>query len=189
MLGLASRTDPQWARMALEDENALLRDHAHLERKAAGHMITLMGQLPYGGERLLGAAREELEHFELVIAAIEKRGETFHPLSPSPYGRRLHEAIRKPEPWHLLDSLLVCALIEARSCERMKLLADALPDPELSELYRGLLACEARHFHGYVDMAYRHFARDTVRARLHELADHEAAVLRDPPGELRLHST
>ena len=74
MLGLASRTDPAWAQTALSDEIALLRDHAHLERKAAGHVLTLMGQLPGADEELLAVAREELEHHELVCGLLKVRG-------------------------------------------------------------------------------------------------------------------
>lgn len=191
MLDLASSSSEEWLRQALSDMDLILLDHAHCEKKAASTAIGLMfryGHLPELMVPLSALAREELEHFEQVIAVLRKRGQEVRPLRPSAYAGRLHEAIRKGEPHQLLDSLLVCALIEARSCERMKLLADNLHDPELAVFYKGLLACEARHFHGYVELAYQRFPRDVVRERLHELADHEAAVLREPAGALRLHS-
>lgn len=191
MLDLASSTSAEWLAQALAAMDLILMDHAHCEKKAASTAIGLIfryGHVPELIVPLSALAREELEHFELVVGLLRSRGLELRPMRPSEYAGRLHQAIRKGEPQQLLDSLLVCALIEARSCERMKLLADNLDDPELSAFYRSLLACEARHFHGYVELAYGHFPREVVRARLHELADHEAAVLREPVGALRLHS-
>ena len=135
-------------------------------------------------------AREELAHFEEVIEALRARGREYRRLAPSPYAARLMTAVRAHEPARLLDTLLCCALIEARSCERMRLLSEVLEDPALVKLYRGLLACEARHFDSYLDLA-RHEAlapEAQLLARLEQLAAHEAAVLREPPGDTRLHS-
>jgi tRNA-(ms[2]io[6]A)-hydroxylase len=89
----------------------------------------------------------------------------------------------------MLDTLLCCALIEARSCERMRLLSEVLADPGLVKLYRGLLACEARHFDTYLDLARAEnlVPEAELLARLEQLADHEAAVLREAPGDTRLH--
>ena len=135
-------------------------------------------------------AREELAHFEEVVAVLRARGLEFRRLTPSPYAAELMAAVRKPEPARLLDTLLCCALIEARSCERMQLLAETLDDPELVKLYRGLLACEARHFHSYVELAreLELVGEAELQARLAALAAHEAEVLRGDPGEPRLHS-
>jgi tRNA-(ms[2]io[6]A)-hydroxylase len=101
--------------------------------------------------------------------------------------------VRRVEPHRLLDTLLACALIEARSCERMKLLSEAFldSDPELAELYRSLLASEARHHTLYSDLAAQHFGRDIAKARLVELAAHEADVLAQLATEdrpMRMHS-
>ncbi len=133
-------------------------------------------------------AREELDHFLEVLAVLERRGVPFRELKPSTYGAGLHRAVRKPDPEHLLDVLLVAALIEARSCERMKLLSEALPDRALATFYRDLLAAEARHFHSYLEMATRLFPRPEVLERLRALARHEAEVLQEPASALRLHS-
>ena len=100
------------------------------------------------------------------------------------------QEVRRAEPHRLLDVLLCCALIEARSCERMKLLSEALVDhdSELSELYRGLLASEARHHSLYVDLAQQLFDPEETMTRLKALATHESVILKTPASELRMHS-
>lgn len=191
MLGLASTTDPRWLDQALQDVDLVLLDHAHCEKKAASTAMSTLFR--YQGRAALVAplaalAREELDHFLGVLAVMERRGVAFRELRPSRYGAALHTAVRKPDPEHLLDTLLVAALIEARSCERMKLLAEALPDAELGGFYRDLLASEARHFHTYLDMAATVSSREEVQARLRALARHEAEAILTPTDALRLHS-
>ncbi len=192
MLHLASSTDPRWATQAREHLELVLLDHAHCEKKAASTAISLIFRYPERAPLMVPLARlarEELAHFEEVIAALRARGLEYRRLAPSPYAARLMTAVRAHEPARLLDTLLCCALIEARSCERMRLLAEALDDPALVKLYRGLLACEARHFDAYLDLArgLELAPEAALLARLGELAAHEAAVLREPPGEFRLH--
>lgn len=191
MLHLAGDTSPQWVAMASEQLDLLLLDHAHCEKKAASTAMNMIFR--YGDDVelvkvLSPLAREELEHFELVLGVLEARGVPWRRLEPSAYAGKLMGAVRKEEPDRFLDTLLVCSLIEARSCERMKLLAEHLPEPELAELYRGLLASEARHHHVYVDLALRIADRDTVFARLDELAAHEASVLMTVAPDVRMHS-
>ncbi len=190
MLDLASATPRAWVDEAWASIDTLLLDHAHCEKKAASTAIGFLFRYPMDAALqapLSAHAREELEHFELLLGVLEKRGKAFGPLSQSPYAGRLHEHLNKVEPARFLDSLLACAVIEARSCERMKLLADHLPDAELRELYRSLLATEARHFHTYVDLAAQRYGLAETRGRLHVIAEWEAAVLREP-SELRMHS-
>ena len=98
------------------------------------------------GEALGPLAREELEHFEQVLAVLTRRGRYLEPLPAPAYGAELARSIRKAEPMRMLDSFLVAGLIEARSHERMALLAEHSPDAELRNLYGDLLASEARHF-------------------------------------------
>ncbi|MEZ4435595.1 MAG: tRNA-(ms[2]io[6]A)-hydroxylase [bacterium] len=193
MLRLKSSTDPAWVERALAHIDEILVDHATCEKKAASMALTLLFRYPDRADLLrpLSAlAREEMEHFELVIDHIEARGGRFHRLAPGDYGSRLMQIVDKREPARLLDTLLCCAVIEARSCERMMLLADALADPEpaLAALYRGLLASEARHHALYVDLADRLFDRATVRARLDAITAHEAEVLREIPPLARMHT-
>jgi tRNA 2-(methylsulfanyl)-N6-isopentenyladenosine37 hydroxylase len=193
MLHLASTTPPEWAPRVLADLDTILLDHAHLEKKAAQMALTLLYRYPDQPallRPLSELAREELEHFEQVLGHLEARGHRFGKLYPAPYASRLMSAVRRDEPNRLLDTLLVCALIEARSCERMTRLAQALGDePALEAFYRGLLASEARHHALYVDLACQIFDDAVVRPRLAELATHEAAVLAQAPtDEPRLHN-
>lgn len=191
MLGLASRTGEAWVREALLHLDEVLLDHAHCEKKAASTAVGLIFRyqdLPELMAPLSALAREELEHFERCLSLLAERGVAFRPLVPSPYAAGLREGARTEEPGKLLDTLLCCALIEARSCERMRILSERLDDAALRAFYKDLLASEARHHTTYVDLAERFFPRDEVRARLAELARHEAAVLARPAGMVRLHA-
>jgi len=192
MLRLAAATDPAWTRHALAHLDEVLLDHAHLEKKAAGAAVTLLFRYPERRalqEPLARLAREELAHFEEVLGHLDRRGIAFRPQRPGPYAGRLHAAVRAEEPGRLLDMLLVAALIEARSCERLGLLAAALPgvDDALARLYAGLLAAEARHHGEYVALALALFPEPEVRERLSALAAHESAAIAGGAPNPRLH--
>lgn len=193
MLHLASTTDDRWVRRAEAHIDEILLDHAHCEKKAASTALSLIFRYPERPSLMIPLsrlAREELAHFEEVVAILRRRGLEFRRLTPSPYAARLMEIVRTHEPHRLLDTLLCAAMIEARSCERMQRLADALQDPELARLYRGLLASEARHYHSYVDLAQGlHLVpEDELWSRLDAIAQHEAAVIAAAPEEARMHS-
>lgn len=190
MLELASTTPRAWVDQAIAGLDTLLIDHAHCEKKAASTALGFLFRYPYdvGLQLPLAAlAREELEHFELLLGVLQKRRVVFGPLPASPYAARLHDGLIKQEPERMLDSLLAFALIEARSCERMRLLSQHLPDAELRALYASLLASEARHFHSYVELATERFGRDATIARLRVLAPIEAQILTEP-SPIRMHS-
>jgi tRNA-(ms[2]io[6]A)-hydroxylase len=190
LLNLVAKTRPDWIACALGDLDALLVDHAHCEKKAAGMAVNLIFRYPQHGflHRPLSAlAREELTHFEAVLERLEARGSSLRPQRPAAYAGRLRKLTRAHEPARLLDTLLCCALIEARSCERFQILADALEDEELSRFYTDLLADEARHHGIYVDLATQLAPRE-ARGRLRELAELEAEALADAPALPRLHA-
>jgi tRNA-(ms[2]io[6]A)-hydroxylase len=190
VLNLATATDPGWAARMLPDLDEILLDHAHLEKKAAGSAVTLLFRYPdrtFLQEPLARLAREELAHFQEALRVLEARRIPFGRQRPSPYFGRLREIVRRHEPARLLDLLLCSALIEARSCERLALLADAIPDSDLAGFYRGLLAAEARHHGIYVDLARRLRPASEVIQRLKEVAAHEAAVIARAPAAPRLH--
>ena len=193
MLNLIAKTSPEWVERAVRHVDDVLLDHAHLEKKAAGMAVTLMFRYPEHPalqRSLPRLAREELIHFEQVMGHLDRLGIRFGPQRPSPYAGRLHRAVRAEEPGRLVDTLLVAALIEARSCERFGLLAAALegPEPALAAFYRGLLESEARHHGEYLRLAESAASREDVRARLAALAEHEARVLAAAPPTPRLHN-
>jgi tRNA-(ms[2]io[6]A)-hydroxylase len=199
MLHLAARTEPSWGERAIEAMDEVLLDHAHCEKKAASTAMSLIFRYPDLASLMVPLsrlAREELSHFELVIEHLRRRGLEFCRQRPSPYAAALMTVVRREEPLRLLDTLLCCALIEARSCERMQLLAEALQrrdapgDPPLHDLYRGLLACEARHHHSYLDLArcLEVLDAEALRRRLEVIAEHEAVVIAQAPTLPRMHA-
>ncbi len=188
---LAAPSSAAWLEQALAHPELLLIDHAHCERKAAGAALQLMFRYP--SDRELAAvlsplAREELEHFERVQALLERRGLALRALAAPPYGAALAALVRRNEPERMLDSFLVAGLIEARSHERMALLAAHSPDPELRELYADLLASEARHFGLYWVLCERRWPRPVVAERLTALAAGEAEILASLHPHPRMHS-
>lgn len=188
---LKQPTSWAWVEQAIAHLDTVLLDHSHCERKAAGVALNLMFRYPSNTElvrKLTAIAREELEHFEQVNQVLEARGIPLAPLNAPPYGAGLKAQIRPNEPNRLLDSLLVCGLIEARSHERLSLLATHLPDAELAAFYRGLMASEARHFGIYWSLADTYFERSLVRQRLEELAIVESQLLATLHPEPRIHS-
>ena len=149
---LASASSNGWVEQAVTHPIEILIDHAHCERKAAGAAVQLMFRYlcePGLAEVLSPLAREELEHFEQVLCLIKHRGGYLEPLQAPPYGAELSKKIRREEPERMLDSFLVAGLIEARSHERMSLLATHGPDKEFRCLYQDLLSSEARQFGVY----------------------------------------
>jgi tRNA-(ms[2]io[6]A)-hydroxylase len=188
---LAAPTGGAWLQQALAHPELLLLDHAHCERKAAGAALQLMFRYPGDGELaavLSPLAREELEHFELVLALLERRGIAMRPLAAPPYGAGLARQVRREEPQRMLDSFLVAGLIEARSHERLALLAHHSPDACLRALYGDLLASEARHFGLYWLLCERRWSRQLVIERLTQLAQAEAELLAALHPQPRLHS-
>lgn len=142
-------TSDLWIQQALENLDTILLDHSHCEKKAASIAINMMFRYPAHRQlvkQLTAIAKEELEHYEQVNQWLDRRRIPLAPLNAPPYGGKLKAQIRHQEPDRLLDSLLVSALIEARSYERLGLLGQHCPEPELAQFYRGLMASEARHY-------------------------------------------
>lgn len=188
---LKQPTSSAWVELALSNLDVILLDHSHCERKAAGAAINLMFRYPSCTQlvrQLTAIAKEELEHFELVNQILEQRGIPLAPLNAPPYGATLKGMIRHHEPLRFLDSLLVSALIEARSHERLGLLATRCPEPDLARFYGGLMASEARHYGIYWVLASTYFDREQVNCRLDELSVQESEVLATLYPEPRIHS-
>ena len=190
---LSAISSDKWIKMAIENPIEILIDHAHCEKKAASMAVSFLFRYPEHAQimkPLSELAREELRHFEQVLHIMNQKGIVFKRQKPSTYAGRLVKVVRRDEPERMLDIMICAGLIEARSCERMKILSEGLRviDPSLAQFYRGLLACEARHHQIYIDMLDGIYEKDLVRQRLKEIAEHEADVLSKPDDFPRLHS-
>ena len=188
---LQQPSNPAWIEQAIANLDTVLLDHSHCERKAAGVAINLMFRYPSLHKlvrQLTAIAREELEHFELVNQWLEKRNIPLAPLNSPPYFVKLKSQVRHGEPNRLIDSLLLSAIIEARSHERLGLIGDNCPDPELGKFYRSLMASEARHYGIYWLLAEQYSDRATVEKRLAELGEYESQILSTLHHEPRVHS-
>lgn len=187
---LPCATPRQWVDWALENPEILLVDHANCEKKAASTALNLMYRY-VDNHRLLNKlsrlAREELRHFEQVIAIMKKRGVGYPQLSASRYAGGLRECVRTHEPGRLIDTLLVGAVIEARSCERFAALAPEL-DAELRAFYLSLLKSESRHFTDYLSLAREQAAEGEVERRLELIMARERELIELPDEEFRFHS-
>ncbi|HEY9887056.1 MAG TPA: tRNA isopentenyl-2-thiomethyl-A-37 hydroxylase MiaE [Candidatus Obscuribacterales bacterium] len=188
---LKTATSTAWVEQALANLDTILLDHSHCERKAAGVALNLMCRYP-SSEKLVrtltAIAQEELSHFELVNQWLERRQVPLRPLPAPPYGAGLSAQVRRAEPERMLDSLLVAALIEARSHERLGLLATHCPDADLAQFYHSLMASEARHYGAYWVLATSYFDRSTVNTRLAALSEVESDLLATLHPEPRIHS-
>lgn len=188
---LQQPTSTAWVQQAITHLDIILIDHAQCERKAAGTAIQMMSRYPSSAKlvrELTAIAQEELSHYEQVNQWLDKRGIPLQPLPPPPYGAQLKKAVRRQEPERMLDLLLVSALIEARSHERLGLLAEHCPEPELGQFYRSLMTSEARHYGSYWLLATTYFEAVQVNERLGELAHWESDILSQLHPEPRIHS-
>lgn len=183
-------TPHAWVEWALQNPETLLIDHANCEKKAASTALNLMFRYVDHYkllQKLSRLAREELRHFEQVIAIMRARGVEYRHLSASRYAGALREQVSSSEPGRLVDILLVGAIIEARSCERFAALAPEL-DEELGDFYRSLLKSEARHFTDYLKLAEEISSKQEVATRLPKLLENERALIEAPDTEFRFHS-
>ncbi|TWT40825.1 tRNA-(ms[2]io[6]A)-hydroxylase [Botrimarina hoheduenensis] len=191
MLHLQSETDCRWLAQVDADLEAILIDHAHCEKKAAGTALNLIFAYVEHTElcrQMTEIVNEELEHFHMVLDLLEKRGVRFRRLTPSAYGRKLNDLVRKAEPHRAVDRLLVAGIIEARSCERFQKLAEHVEDRELAVFYQGLFESEARHHSTYTRLARDFAPPEEVLARRDELAAAEAEILASSDDPPRMHS-
>lgn len=191
MLCLRSKTEDAWLARAIADTPALLIDHAHCERKAAMQAMALLAEYPCHPELVgpvVAIAHEELEHFTLICEILAKRGIAIEVQGPTGYQAGLFKKVRKAEPDRLIDRLLIASLIEARSCERFKILSERHPDPELRKVFGDLLACEARHHADFVRLAEQQADRTEVQARLTHLAGVEVRAIERAKPLPRVHS-
>lgn len=183
-------TPKAWIAWALENPQILLIDHANCEKKAASTALNLMYRYVEHHQllkRLSRLAREELRHFEQVIVLMRRRGVEYRQISAARYAGGLRAAMRSQEPGRLVDTLVIGALIEARSCERFAALAPHL-DPELNEFYSSLLKSEARHFLDYLRLAVSLSNQEEVDERVSVFCELESELIQSTDTEFRFHS-
>jgi tRNA-(ms[2]io[6]A)-hydroxylase len=186
---LRTASDPRWVEVALQGLDRTLADHVHCEKKAAASALKLIADHPDRPEQvraLAKLAQEENQHFLAVLHELQLRGARLPPDGGDPYAQALVKLCRCGAE-RMLDRLLVGALIEARSCERLHLLGKALPAGRLRDLYLRLARSEAGHERLFVDLASTAYGEERTRRRLDELARAEAAIVADLPLEPRIH--
>jgi len=186
---LRCETPGAWLDAAEMQRDVLTIDHANCEKKAAGTALSLLYRYvdrPPLLRRLSRLAREELRHFEQVVESMARAGIEYVHLKPGRYAGELKALVRTFEPGRLVDTLLVGAIVEARSCERFEKLGERFSE-EAGALYRKLLASEARHFGDYLALA-RCYDDGSVDARLDVLLDRERWLIESPDTDFRFHS-
>ena len=182
-------TGPRWLEVALADLDAVHADHLHCERKAAQSALSLVRSYPERTDLVTAMARlahDETRHVIQVSRLMQRRGQAAAYDFGDDYAAALREHVRKREPERLLDRLLVFAVIEGRSAERLGLLAGALADPDAARLYASLAEAEHRHRDTFLGLARDAFP-ETWRARACELARVEAAIVAGRPPIARIH--
>ena len=187
---LGCRTPDAWVKAALEQQDVMLLDHKNCEFKAASTALSLIAK--YGQHFELinymsKLAREELVHHEQVLRILKKRKISLRPVSASRYASGLRAVVRTHEPHKIVDTLVVGAFIEARSCERFEAVVPYLDD-ELGGFYFGLLKSEARHFQNYLRFAYLYGDAADVECSIGRVRAVEQALIESPDTEFRFHS-
>ena len=182
ILKLKLPTDPRWVNIAEKNIEDILVDHAYCEQKAATSGISLIVKYPDKTrlvEEMTALVAEEWSHFERVMEELKKRGFGLGRNRPDEYVVELSKHIRKGDKRErqLMDHLLVNALIEARSCERFKLLWKNIQDEGLQKFYYELMVSEAGHFVSFVKLAKEYMPPEIVDARLQELLKIEADII------------
>lgn len=182
ILGLQLPTDPRWANLAALSLEDILTDHAYCEQKAATSCISLIQRYPDKEKlvtELAPIVTEEWGHFRLVLQEMHKRNFKLGKQRKDEYVNKLLEFEVKggSEENRLLDKLLICALIEARSCERFKNLSEGLNDEYLRNFYRRFMESEAGHYTTFIDLAETYIPKEKVRKRWNEWLVYEAKII------------
>lgn len=182
-LGLELPTDPRWVNIAEKNIADILVDHAYCEQKAASSCISLITLYPEKQElvdMLTPVVAEEWSHFERVIEELRKRNIPLGRQRKDEYVDHLQKVIRKggSRDQQLLEKLLINALIEARSCERFKMLWKNIPDQELSKFYYELMVSEAGHYKNFIQLAKKYLPEEQVNQRWRELLSQEAEIMK-----------
>lgn len=189
-LPLRWRTGPEWVQVVLGNLDGFLADHASCERKAhaaAMMMVIKFPEHPELQDRMIGLAREELEHFHQVFRILRARGVSLGVDEIDIYVKKMLQFVRHPRDDHLMDRLMVAAMIEARSCERFCLFADALSEGFLKDFYVEFAIAESKHFPLFVDIARSLFGETKTDVALTKWLDIEAQIAAATPYRVGVH--
>lgn len=187
---LLCETPDAWIEKALQEPELLLVDHANCEKKAASTALNLMYRYVDDFEllnKMSRLAREELRHFEQVIALMSDRGIPYEQINASRYAAEMRKPVRTFEPARQIDTLIIGAIIEARSCERFAKLAPKL-DEELEKFYLSLLKSESRHFKDYLGLAQKAAGEESIEERVQFFLELERDLVESEDAEFRFHS-
>jgi len=184
MLGLKLPTDPRWVNIVEKNIQEILTDHAFCEQKAASTAISLIVSFPEYSDlvqEMTKLVKEEISHFNMVHDKILARGWTLGRDRKDLYVNKLLKFFDKggSRETHLVHRLLYAALIEARSCERFKLLSEELEDKELADFYRNLMVSEANHYTMFLNFARKYGNREEVDQKWQDLLTYEAEIMKD----------
>ncbi len=187
---LGCRTPDAWVQAALADQETMLIDHKNCEFKAASTALSLIAK--YNAHidlinMMSRLAREELVHHEQVLRLMKRRRIALRPVSAGRYASGLRRVARAHEPAKLVDTLVIGAFIEARSCERFAALVPHL-DEELGKFYHGLLKSEARHYQGYLKLALHYGDAEDIQRTVDKVREVERELILSPDEEFRFHS-
>lgn len=182
MLGLKLPTDPRWVNIVEKNISDILTDHAYCEQKAASYAISLITKYPEIPEivdKMTALAQEEMQHFQMVHEIIKKRGLALGKESKDPYVHDLMKFIKRggSDAMVLVDRLLIAAMIEARSCERFRILSENIEDKELAKFYSDLMTSEARHYAMFLKLARKYGEGVDVDARWKQFLVKEAEIM------------
>ena len=187
---LLYETPPEWAEVVLRNFDAFLLDHAACERKASATGINFVCQYPdrpYLINEMIKHAREELQHFHQVYKLVMKRGLTLAADEKNQYVNAMMALVRTGREDRLLDRLLVVGLIEARGCERFRLVAENIRDEDLKNFYTKIYESEARHHELFIRIAEEYFEKSVIQSRLNELLVREAEIVKSLPHRAAVH--
>ena len=184
MLGLKLPTDPRWVKLVEQNISEILTDHAWCEQKAASNAISTIVRYPDLTdmvEELTAIAQEEMEHFGMVLEKIKARGLTLGHERKDDYVGQLSKFIKRggSREGQIVDRLLFAAMIEARSCERFKMLSERIEDADLAEFYRELMISEAGHYTTFLKLARKYGGGIDVDARWQECLEFEADIIQN----------
>lgn len=182
MFKLKLPTDPRWVNIVETNILEILADHAWCEQKAASNAISLIVRYPEYTDMvkvLCDIAREEMEHFRMVVEKMEQRGWTLGFDRKDDYVNRIYQFQRKggTRNQRMVDHLLFAAMIEARNCERFKVLSENIKDNDLAAFYRELMISEANHYTTFINFARQYATDDDVEKRWEDYLEFEAEVI------------